>query len=277
MNEESKHIEIGRKFIDLENIFNSKNPNILKWMPGFIYRYLHKIIHVDELNEFLYNHRNDFGFDFIDAIVEDYNLKIEFEGLENLPSSGKQILVSNHPLGGFDGVALFWVAKKIRDDIKFPVNDLLMNLPQAAPMLIPINKHGRNTANLQLLDENFEKEQLLLFFPAGLVSRKQNGIIKDLEWKHTFINRAIKHKRNVIPAYVEGRNSNFFYNFANLRKKLGIKANIEMLYLPNEMFKTIGSTIKVKIGKEIPYSTFDKSKSAKQWAAYVKDKTYELK
>jgi putative hemolysin len=144
-------------------------------------------------------------------------------------------------------------------------------------MLIPINKHGRNTANLQLLDENFEKEQLLLFFPAGLVSRKQKGVIKDLEWKHTFINRAVKHKRNVIPAYVEGRNSNFFYNFANLRKKLGIKANIEMLYLPNEMFKIIGSTIKVKIGKEIPYSTFDKSKSAKQWAAYVKDKTYELK
>lgn len=277
MSEKEERVVIGKKFIDLEQVFNSKNPNILKWMPGFIFRYLKNIIHVDEINEFLYKYRDAFGLDFIDAIVEHYDLKIESEGLENIPETGKQIVVSNHPLGGFDGVALFHEAKKIRKDIKFPVNDILLNLPQSREIVLPINKHGRNIENFKILDENFDKEQLLLFFPAGLVSRKQKGVIKDLEWKHTFINRAKRHKRNVIPAYVEGRNSDFFYNFANLRKKLGIKANIEMLYLPNEMFKSIGSNIKVKFGEEIPYETFDKSKSAKEWAAWVKEKAYDLK
>jgi len=152
-----------------------------------------------------------------------------------------------------------------------------MNLPQAAPMLIPINKHGKNINNLKMIEENFDKEQLLLFFPAGLVSRKQKGEIKDLEWKHTFINKSIRHQRDIIPAYIEGRNSNFFYNIANIRKKLGIKANIEMLYLPNEMFKTIGSTIKVNIGTPIPWQKFDKSQSHKNWAKWVMDEVYKLK
>ncbi len=267
---------ISRKFIDVDNLIASKNPRLLKRLPKFLLNYLKRIIHVDEVNDFIYRHRTDFGFDFVKAIINDFKINVVYEGLENLPKEGKQFVVSNHPLGGIDGIALTYIANKVREDVMFPVNDLLMNIPQLKPLFIPINKHGKNTENLRILEENFAKEQLLLYFPAGLVSRKQNGQIRDLDWKHTFINKAIKHKRDVIPALVQARNSNWFYNLANFRKRIGIKANIEMLYLPDEMYKLQGSTIKIIFGEPISYSMFDKSKTPAQWAEHVKGVVYNL-
>ncbi len=267
---------VKRKMIDLEKVISSKNPKLLKRIPGFVMRYLKRIIHVDDINDFMWRHRNDIGFDFVEAILKDYKVEVELIGLENVPATGKQFIVSNHPLGGLDGIALMWAVHKVRDDIKFPVNDLLMNIPQLKPLFIPINKHGKNTDNIKILEENFAKEQLLLYFPAGLVSRKQNGVIKDLEWKHTFVNKARVHKRDVIPAFIEARNSHFFYNLAWLRKKLGIKANIEMLYLVNEVYKFKGGKIKIYFGEKIPYQTFDKSKKPLEWAAYMKELVYNL-
>lgn len=276
MDENLRDLVISDKFIDIDKLIASKNPKLLKRIPKFILNYLKKIVHVDEVNDFIYRHRSDFGFDFVKAIIHDFKINVEFEGLENIPKTGKQFVVSNHPLGGIDGMALTYVANKVRDDIKFPVNDLLMNIPQLKPLFIPINKHGKNTENLRILEENFAKEQMLLYFPAGLVSRKQSGHILDLDWKHTFINKAIKHQRDVIPALVQARNSNFFYNLANIRKFFGIKANIEMLYLPHEMYKLKGSTIKIIFGKPISYTHFDKSKTPAQWAEYMKNMVYGL-
>lgn len=278
MKEESNDntIVITEKFIDLEKVIASKNPKLLKRIPGFVLNYLKRIIHVDEVNDFIYRHRNDYGFDFVDAVITDFKVNVEIHGLENIPKNGKQFVVSNHPLGGLDGIALIWACKKVRKDIKFPVNDILMNIPQLKPLFIPINKHGKNSDNIQILEDNFAAEQLLLYFPAGLVSRKQGSKIKDLEWKHTVVNKARQHERDIIPAYMEAKNSNFFYNLARLRTKLGIKANIEMLYLVNEVYKFKGKSIKIHFDKPISYTFFDRSKKPKEWATYLKNLVYSI-
>jgi putative hemolysin len=272
-------VVITEKFIDLEKVIASKNPKLLKRIPDFVLRYLKHIIHVDEVNDFIYRHRNDFGFDFVDAIIKDFKVDVEIHGLENIPKTGKQFVVSNHPLGGLDGIALIWACKKVRQDIKFPVNDILMNIPQLKSLLIPINKHGKNADNIRILEDNFAAEQLLLYYPAGLVSRKQKGgVIKDLEWKHTVVNKARQHERDVIPAYMEATNSNFFYNLSRIRTKLGIKANIEMLYLVHEVYKFAkkGKGIKIYFDQALPYDYFDRSKKPKEWAAELKEMVYEI-
>jgi putative hemolysin len=265
------------KFIDLERIIGGKNPAILKFIPRFIMNYLKKVIHVDELNAAIFRNRDKIGPAFATAILEDFGAIIKVKGLENIAADGRYILASNHPLGGLDGLALISRIGERREDILFPVNDLLMNLQQLKPIFVPINKHGKNTENIQILEQAFKSSAMMLFFPAGLVSRKQKGgIIKDLEWKKTFITKAKQYQRDIIPVYIDGVNSNFFYNLANFRKKIGLKANIEMLYLVDEMYKQKSKTINIILGKPISYLIFDKKFTDQQWAEKVKDFVYSL-
>jgi 1-acyl-sn-glycerol-3-phosphate acyltransferase len=209
-------------------------------------------------------------------LTREFGAIIKVTGMENLPETGRAIVASNHPLGGLDGVVLMHVVGRKRKDFLFPVNDLLLFLPPLKPLFIPINKHGSNQENLQILDDSFKSDKLILYFPAGLVSRKQNGKIEDLEWKKTFVSKAVKYKRDIIPTFIDGANSNFFYNLANLRKKLGLKANIEMLYLPDEMFKQFDKTIHITFGAPIPYETFDKRHNYMGWANLVKKYVYSM-
>lgn len=270
-------MEISNKFIDLEKIIGSKNPKVLKFIPSFVMNYLKKVIHVDELNAAIYRNRDKIGVDFATAILEDFGAIIKVKGLDNISTDGRYILASNHPLGGLDGLALISRIGSYRKDILFPVNDLLMNLPQLKPIFIPINKHGKNTENIQILEQAFSSNAMILYFPAGLVSRKQKkGIIKDLEWKKTFITKAKQYQRDIIPVYIDGVNSNFFYNLAKLRKKAGIKANFEMLYLVDEMYKQKNKTINIILGKPISYNTFDKNFTDQQWAEKLKNHVYSL-
>jgi len=272
----NREIEISKNFIDLEKIFKDKNPKLAKLLPGILISYLKRIIHQDELNHAIYSNRDKFGVDFLYAILADFGVIVKSVGIENLPESGRQIIASNHPLGGLDGMALMQEVSKRRKDFLFPVNDLLMNLPNLKELFIPVNKHGSNAENIRLFNQTFESEALLLYFPAGLVSRKQKGIIMDLEWKKTFLTKAIQFKRDIIPVHIDGRNSNFFYNFANLRKNLRLKANIEMLYLVDEMYNQKDKTITITFGKPISYQTFDKRHSHNQWANIIRQKVYAL-
>ena len=221
--------EITRNFIDLDKIIADKSPKLAKMLPGFVLGYLKRIVHQDELNVIIYENRDKFGVDFAEAVLSGFGIKVKSVGLENLPETGRYLLASNHPLGGPDGLALMQEVAKVRKDFLFPVNDLVMNLNNLKPVFIPVNKHGSNADNIRLFNETFASDHLLLYFPAGLVSRKQKGKIIDLDWKKTFLSKAIKYKRDIIPVHIDGRNTNFFYMLANLRKKLGIKANIEML------------------------------------------------
>jgi putative hemolysin len=246
-------------------------------LPGFVIRYLKRVLHQDQINKSLLDNKDVMGLDFVRNILREFNASIYVSGLENLPESGRYIVVSNHPLGGLDGLALMHVVGKVRRDIIFPVNDFLLYLPNLKELFIPINKVGKNTENAAKIESAFESDKIILYFPAGLCSRKINGKICDLEWKKTFISKARKYNRDIIPVFIDAENSNFFYRLANIRKKLGIKANIEMLYLVDEMYKQYNKKINIIFGEKIPVSFFTKDKKDNEWAAYVKEWVYSLK
>lgn len=272
------HQETGEKIIDLDRVIASKSQRLSRLLPGFIKSYLKRVIHQDEINSFLHRHGHLDGLDFVSSVVDFFQLDIKASGLDHIRGGERLLVVANHPLGGLDGIALMHTVGQVRGDIIFPVNDLLLFLPNLQGLFIPINKHGKNTENIRRFDEAFASDAIILYFPAGLVSRKQKGGIRDLEWKKTFIQKAVQHKRDIIPTYIGGRNSNFFYNLAKIRSKLGIKANIEMLYLVDEMYKQTRKTIPITFGERIPYTFFDrKKKKDKEWAALVKNKVYATK
>jgi len=263
-------------FFDLERVIATKNPGLLRILPRFVLNYLKKVVHQDDLNEIVRNNRNLYGLDFLDACLKGFGVKIKFNGLENIPADGRWIVASNHPLGGLDGMALMWVVGKIRKDIVFPVNDLLMNIANLRGLFIPVNKHGSNAGNARIIEDTFASEKAMLYFPAGLCSRKQKDGICDLEWKKSFITKARAHKRDIIPCFINGRNSDWFYNIARIRAFLGIKANLEMIYLVDEMFKQRDKEIVITFGKPISYTIFDKKKTDLFWAQILKKHVYSL-
>lgn len=263
--------------IDIEKVIRSKTK---KRIPKFIFRIVEKIIHQREINIFFENNVGVEGLDFVNAALDYLNVKINIKGEENIPTEGEFIFASNHPLGGLDGLAMASIIGKHFDGkIKFLVNNFLMYLTPLAPLFIPINVGGGlQDRNLNSNIKNiFDSKQQLLIFPAGICSRKINGKIQDLVWKKTFISKAIESHRFVIPVYFEAKNSRFFYNLARIRKALGIKLNIEMMFLPHEMFQQKGNTFTVTFGKPISYEIFDETKTQHQWAQYVRDIVYKMK
>ncbi|WP_280673224.1 MULTISPECIES: 1-acyl-sn-glycerol-3-phosphate acyltransferase [unclassified Dysgonomonas] len=264
--------------LDLDRILKNKAPKIYNKIPHFFINYLKRKIHQDELNEILTIYANSDGVEFMKDVTKYFNLTLNVEGLDKIPDDGRFVFASNHPLGGLDGICLSAIiGEKYNGKIKYPVNDLLLNIPNLRSIFIPINKHGgQSKAATEALSEAFGSDNQIITFPAGLCSRKQKGVIMDLEWKKNFITKAIESKRSIVPVYFKAANSNFFYRFANIRKKLGIKFNVEMVFLPDEMFKNKNKTFSVIFGQPIPYSFFDQTRSMKQWAEYMKKETYML-
>lgn len=267
------------KPVYIEQLFKSKNPGLARMIPGFIYSFLKRTIHQDDINEFISRYGNRQGLDFSDAILEYLNVSYQVVGEENLPSpEGRYIFASNHPLGGPDGIILISFLGTRYPHLKFPVNDLLLNLKNLNNIFLPVNKHGAmDKKAVMAIEDAYASNCQMIMFPAGMVSRKQHGIIQDLEWQKSFITKAIQHKRDIVPIYIDGKNSNFFYNLANFRKLIGIKANLEMLYLPDETFKNRNQTFTIYIGKTISWQTLDKSKKPAEWAEEIKKIVYRLK
>ena len=265
------------KPIDIREVFKTKSPGIAKLIPGFVYNYLKRILHLDFLNDILERNGHLIGVDFVEQVVKDFNIKEHIHGFENIPDSGRFIFASNHPLGGFDGILLIKYVSKKLGKLKFLTNDILMNIPNLSPIFVAVNKHGGHSRDAaKALLEVYNSEQQILIFPAGLASRKIKGKIVDLDWKKHFISKSIKHKRDVIPIFIEGRNSNRFYRIANFRKFFHIKWNLEMFFLPDETVKHKNTDIPIYFGKPIPYTTFDKTKTHKEWTDWVKEQVYKL-
>lgn len=269
------------KTIDIEKVLESKMGNKAHYVPGFLICWLKHIIHEDEMNEFLWENRELVGTPWLEQCVKYLDMNIELVGEENLPSKddGKlYTFVSNHPLGGIDGVALgSIIGRKYDGNFRYLVNDLLMNLPGLAPLCIGINKTGSQSRNFPaMVEAGFNSDNHMLMFPAGLCSRKRNGQIHDIPWTKTFITKSVEAKRDIVPIHFGGQNSEFFYRLANICKALHIKFNIAMLFLVDEMYKNRHGKFRVSFGKPIPWQTFDKSKTTKQWAQYVEDIVYTL-
>ena len=222
--------------IDIEKIIKEKLPKLAKKLPRFVFNYLKKILHQDDINGLLVRADGVSGLPFVTETMKEFNTGVVAEGLEHIEKDGRYIIAANHPIGGLDGIALIDTVGKIRPDVITPVNDFLLFVPNLRPLFIPVNKLGSNADNIKILNNTFAGDRTICYYPFGLCSRKQKGKIIDLEWKKTFITKAKTYHRDIIPTHISGRNSNFFYNLSNIRKFFGIKVNIEMLFLVNEFY-----------------------------------------
>ena len=272
--------QITEKTIDIDGILKNKMGNKAKWLPRPLVAWLKRIAHQDQVNAFLWESRDKVGTPWLEACVDYLQMTLQIEGKENLPDPGDGRLytfVSNHPLGGEDGVALGALIGRHYDSrFRYLVNDLLLYLPGLAPLCIPINKTGKGSRNFPaMVEAGFQSDNHMLMFPAGLCSRRHNGIIRDIPWKKTFITKSVEYQRDIVPIHFGGQNSDFFYRLANFSDRC-LPFNLAMLFLVDEMYKNVGKTFRIAIGKPIPWQTFDKSKTPMEWANFVQDIVYNL-
>lgn len=265
--------------IDIRQILHQKAPSAARKIPGFVVDYLIRTVHQDELNDILRRYHDKDGVEFMQELIGYFDLDLELVNEHHIPAKGRYIFVSNHPLGGLDGICLSAViGGRFDGKIRYLVNDLLLYLPNLRSIFVPINKHGaQGKKNAQLIDEAYASDNQIITFPAGLCSRKQQGKVQDCEWKKSFIQKAIEYQRDIIPVFFEGCNSNFFYCIANLRKTLGIKMNYEMIYLPDEMFRSKHKKFRIHFGEPISWQTFDNSRKPTEWAKWMREIVYNLK
>lgn len=258
------------KFIDIEKVLREKAYKLYRWLPRFAINWLKRKLHEDEINEAMIALKDKEGLAFNAGALDRLGARVESKNAELVPKTGTVIIAANHPLGGLDGMALIKSVGEVRPDVRFFVNDILKNVKNYGEIFVAVNKTGASsTRSLRTMEEVFMSEVAVLFFPAGLVSRKQNGVVRDLEWKKSFVTQAIDHGRMIQPVFIEGENSKFFYNFANFRKKIGIKANIEMLFLPDEMFKARKETIKIHYSKPFDAALLTERKTHKEWSDLI--------
>jgi len=264
------------KPIILKELIAEKNSKLAGRIPGFVYGLMNRLLHIREINEIIRRYGHLKGVPFIASVLQYFEVKVVLSGEKDLPVSGHYIFASNHPLGGFDGLMLIKAVSDHMGKSLFLVRDELTKIPPLAELFIPINKFGDQRRSASLINEAYDSDSQILIFPAGLASRKIKGKIVDLTWQKHFIQKSVEHHRDVIPVYINGKNSWFFYWLANFRKKVGIRINLEMFLLSDELFKNRGKTFVISFGKPIPWSRFDHTKSPIEWAGIVKDVVYEL-
>lgn len=272
--------ESVEKTIDIKRILKDKMGSKARFVPCFLVAWLKKIIHEDEVNRFLWENRNLKGTEWLTACVQYLDMTLDIVGAENLPdkNDGKlYTFVSNHPLGGQDGVSLGSIIGRHYDGkFRYLVNDLLLNLPGLKPVSIGINKTGKQSRDFpRMVEAGFNSDNHLLMFPAGLNSRRINGEIHDLPWKKTFIIKSVETHRDVVPIHFSGQNSKRFYRIAKFSDRY-LPFNLAMLFLVDEMYRNVGKTFRITIGKPIPWQTFNKTKTPMEWANFVEERVYAL-
>lgn len=269
--------------LNIKQILKNRIPSSKqKYIPSFLYEALARLIHQDELNEILKMGYPSEGSEFSEKVISHLNIKVKVEGAENLPPLSHRVtFASNHPLGGLDGIALIAVLGKYYGDenIRFMVNDLLMNVEPLKYVFIPINKYGSQArASADAINKEYASDRQLLVFPAGLVSRLQEGgLIHDLKWQKAFVQKSLEYDRDIVPIRFVALNRKRFYRLAKWRKKLGIKVNIEQATLPAELCASRGKEFRIIIGKPVSISDLKRSgKSAPAIAAEIRDLIYTL-
>ena len=263
--------------IDIDSIIRSRLGSKARWLPRFVTRWLERFIHQDFINEYI--SRGLVGVDFCEGVIDYVGVTVDIEGRENLPQDGRPAtFVSNHPLGAIDGVTLGAVLGRAYDGrIKYLVNDFLLYLQGLAPLCVGINKMGGQSRDLpQQINAAFHSDNHMIMFPAGLCSRLIDGQVHDIPWGKAFISRSVQTQRDIVPVHFIGENSPRFYRVAKWCKRVGIKFNLAMMLLPDEMYRSRGRHYTVRFGKPIPYQTFDNSRTTQQWAQWVEDVVYKI-
>jgi len=271
--DEKKYI----KYIDVEKNVAESSSKLLKNLPGFILKIIARIVHEKDLNVLLNKFSHTEGAVFLECVLKDFNITLDIDGLENLPEHRKCFFAANHPFGFADGLVLTYIVSQKYGTLKAIANDTFRFIPQLQPFVVKVNVFGSSSKEyLRAIEETYSQDIAITHFPAGIVSRKRDGMIQDLPWQKSFIAKSVAHQRDIVPLFFHGTNSKLFYRINNIRKFFGIKANIELMLLPHEIFRKRNTTIKVSIGKPIPWTTFDKRHSHYEWAQIVRQMTYDM-
>lgn len=264
------------KTIDIEKAIRSSKSQFVRSLPRFVIRLIEKLVRQDEMNETIYRNRDKTGVPFVNAVLKDWNVNVEVKGGENIPASGRFVFVANHPVGGMDALSFLSAIHRFFPNVISPSNELFNYIPNLHPVILGVNVFGTNTRDtVEKFNQLFESDNQIMIFPAGIVSRRKKGVISDPAWQKTFITKAIQFNRDVIPVFIEGRNSNLFYTVDTLRKFLGIKMSLEIILLPREMHKQRNTTVTLNFNKPIPYHTFTADKSHADWALHVREIVYK--
>ncbi len=265
------------KTIDIEQALKAGKSKLLKSLPKFVIAAIAKLIYEEEMNKSIHRNRELQGLEFVDAILDEWNVDRIVKGQENVPKSGRFVFVANHPVGGIDALSFLSALRLFYHEVISPANQLFQYIPNLHPVLLEINVFGINTKETaEKLNLLFQSDIPVMIFPSGEVSRRKRGVIADPAWQKSFVTKSVQFKRDIIPVHISGRNSNLFYFVANLRKVLGIKMYIETALLPHEMMKQRNSQITLRIGKPIPWQRLTTEKSQNEWAQYIRDEVYKI-
>ena len=258
--------------IDIDKVIG---PKLKKKLPRFAVKFLKRRIHQDQMNECILTSEHFKGAEFFDDALKYVGITYKLRGAEKLGKDKKYIFACNHPLGGPEALIIGSAFFKIYGGgFKVPSNQLLMHMKPLAEFFTPVKvQSGSQSREISArIAAMFESGEQVLVFPAGLCAKKIKGKVTEMPWKKMFITQARKYGRDVVPVHISGHNSNIYYFFSWLSRVLGLKMNIGMLFLVDELFNKAGQEFVITFGDPIPYETFDKSKTDLQWAAEIKDK-----
>lgn len=263
--------------VDLEKVIREKNARLARLLPRFVVSWLKRKIHQDQVNDILTRFGGLESLEFVRATLDYMNIRYRAVGLENVPAGGRYLFVSNHPFGGLDGMMLAELLNRHFGPTKIIVNDVLMHLKPLAPLFIPVNKYGRQLSDYALtFREELAAPGHVATFPAGICSRRRKGVVSDLAWRPSFVKNAIEYRRDVVPIFFPGKLSDFFYNFASIREKLGVRSNPELFFLVDEMFRQSGQFFNIVCGKPVSWEQMVSGGTPAKWALRIRQMTYDL-
>ena len=262
--------------IDIHKILG---PELSRKLPEFVINFFKRRIHQDQLNECILTAEHINGAGFCEDALKYVGISYKIRGEENLDPSKKYLFVCNHPLGGQEALIIGSVFKRIYGEcFKVPVNHFLAHLKPLRDCFVPVkvysSKQSRELGNQ--ISDMFKSDSQVLVFPAGLCARKIKGKVTEMPWKKMFVTQAKRYERDVVPMHISGFNSKKFFFLSRLSMLLKLKFNLGMLLLVDELFNKKGQEFVITIGKPVPYTTFDKSKTDMQWAAEMQNRVKEL-
>jgi len=265
------------KYFDLEDVIKKSSFGLLKRLPKFVVKLIIRIVKQEEINDILTKHSESIGVDFLNSMIKEFNLTLEIEGKENLPENGRCFFVANHPFGVIDGLVITHTISEKYGTLKAIGNDSFMYVPHLRPLIAAVNSFGQSSKEyINALEDVFDSNTPITHFPAGEVSRIYSGKIQDCKWQKSMVTKAISKKRDIVPIHFYGRNSCLFYSIGLIRMMLRIKLNFELMLLPREMLRKRNQTIRVRIGKPIPYQKFDSTLSHWDWAQKLRKHVYDI-
>lgn len=253
--------------INIEKIIEERAPDFLSRYPKLFrklaFAFIEKIMRINEANRLLELHRDKKGFAFIDELFDylDFTYSLSNKDKEKIPAEGKLIIIANHPLGGLDALSILKAVREVRPDVKIIANNILLNIENLQELILPFDIYSISAQkeNILRIEKALENEEAVILFPAAEVSRSRLIYIKDGPWQKGAVYFARKFNAPVLPVFIIGKNSFWFYFVSLISKKLST------FMLPNELFNKRGKTIQLRIGRHIPSKAFN---------PYIKDRAH---